>query len=475
MADLESPLLNPKVANAIDDKYTTISPHSNSSPDEDGHFPRTGTLWTATAHIITAVIGAGVLSLAWSVAQLGWIAGPVAMIVFAITTLYSSYLLADCYKDPDPVSGPNRNYTYKDAVRVNLGERKAWLCGLVQYINLYGTGVAYTITTSISMKAIRKSNCYHKYGHHFPCNYSEYPFMILFGVIQIVLSQIPDFDQLWWLSIVAAIMSFSYSTIGLGLGIGKVIEHGQIYGSLGGISAITTLSTAQKVWRIFQALGDIAFAYPYSCIVIEIEDTLKAPPPENRTMKKASLISIIVTTFFYMFCGGFGYAAFGDNAPGNLLTGFGFYEPYWLIDFANACIAVHLIGAYQVFCQPLFAFGEGWFSSNWPNNSFINSQRGISIPLIGSYNIKFFNLCWRTAIVLSTTGIAILFPYFNNVLGILGSINFWPLTIYFPVTMYIVKNKFQRWSLRWTLLQTFSFICLLVSLATAAGSIEGII
>ncbi|KAH9312196.1 hypothetical protein KI387_027231, partial [Taxus chinensis] len=305
------------------------------------------TVWTATAHIVTAVIGAGVLSLAWSIAQLGWIAGPLAMIVFAFITLYSSSLLADCYMFPDPVTGPNRNYTYKDAVTVYLGARKAWLCGLVQYINLYGTGVAYIITASISMRAIRKSNCYHKYGHDFPCNYSEYTYMILFGILQIILSQIPNFDQIWWLSTVAAIMSFSYSSIGLGLGIAKVIEHGQFYGSIKGISVTNTLTTAQKVWRIFQALGDIAFAYPYSFIVIEIEDTLKSAPPENRTMKKASFISITITTFFYMLCGCFGYAAFGDNAPGNLLTGFGFYEPYWLIDFANACIAVHLVGAYQ--------------------------------------------------------------------------------------------------------------------------------
>jgi amino acid permease len=65
-------------------------------------------------------------------------------------------------------------------------------------------------------------------------------------------------------------------------------------------------------------------------------------------MKRASMISILVTTFFYLCCGCFGYAAFGSDAPGNLLTGFGFYEPYWLIDFANACIILHLLGGYQV-------------------------------------------------------------------------------------------------------------------------------
>jgi hypothetical protein len=48
-------------------------------------------------------------------------------------------------------------------------------------------------------------------------------YMISFGIVEIFFSQIPDFDQLWWLSALAAVMSFTYSTIGLGLGIGKVI------------------------------------------------------------------------------------------------------------------------------------------------------------------------------------------------------------------------------------------------------------
>lgn len=65
-------------------------------------------------------------------------------------------------------------------------------------------------------------------------------------------------------------------------------------------------------------------------------------------MKKANIVGVSTTTAFYMMCGCFGYAAFGNNAPGNLLTGFGFYEPFWLVDLANACIVLHLIGAYQV-------------------------------------------------------------------------------------------------------------------------------
>jgi hypothetical protein len=96
------------------------------------------------------------------------------------------------------------------------------------------------------------------------------PYMIGFGITEILLSQIPGFDQLHWLSLVAAVMSFTYASIGLGLGIGKVIENGKISGSLTGIS-IGTVTQTQKIWISFQALGNIAFAYSFSMILVEIQ------------------------------------------------------------------------------------------------------------------------------------------------------------------------------------------------------------
>lgn len=80
-----------------------------------------GTLMTASAHIITAVIGSGVLSLAWATSQLGWIAGPIALVAFSAITWFTSILLADGYRSPDPVTG-TRNYTYMEVVKANLGK-----------------------------------------------------------------------------------------------------------------------------------------------------------------------------------------------------------------------------------------------------------------------------------------------------------------------------------------------------------------
>ncbi|XP_058189420.1 amino acid permease 3-like [Rhododendron vialii] len=448
---------------------------AGSTRDDDGRLKRTGTAWTVSAHIIAAVIGPELLSLAWATAQLGWIAGPTALFLFSIVTYYTSTLLADCYRSGNPANG-KRNYTYMDAVSSNLGGMKVMICGWTQYLNLFGVAIGYTIAASTSMMAVKRSNCFHASGGKDPCKISSTPYMLAFGAAEILFSQIPDFNQIKWLSIVAVVMSFTYSSIGLGLGIAKVAESGKFNGSLTGIS-IGTVTETQKVWRSFQALGDIAFAYSYSLILVEIQDTLKSPPSESKTMKKATLISVSVTTLFYVLCGCFGYAAFGDLAPGNLLTGFGFYNPFWVLDIANVAIVVHLVGAYQVYCQPLFAFVEKTAAEWFPDSEFIKKEYRIPTPIPGfsHFRLNLFRLVWRTLFVILTTVISMLMPFFNGVVGILGAFGFGLLTVYFPVEIYIVQKKIPKWSAMWMSLQILSAACLVISIAAVTGSFAGLV
>lgn len=209
-------------------------------------------------------------------------------------------------------------------------------------------------------------------------------------------------------------------------------------------------------------------------LLLNHQDTIKSPPAEYKTMKKATLLSVAVTTVFYMLCGCFGYAAFGDLSPGNLLTGFGFYNPYWLLDIANAAIVIHLVGAYQVYCQPLFAFVEKVALEWYPNSKMIT--REIALPIPGfRYKVTGFRLIWRSIFVVITTIISMLMPFFNDVVGILGAFGFWPLTVYFPVEMYIVQTKIPKWSSRWICLQMLSAACLVISIAAGVGSFAGVV
>ncbi|PRQ31684.1 putative amino acid transporter, transmembrane domain-containing protein [Rosa chinensis] len=373
--------------NKVCDVLIDIPPQGDSECfDDDGRPRRSGTLWTASAHRTTAVIDSGVLSLAWAVAQLGWIAGPVVILLFSWVTYYTSTLLSDCYRNNDPDT-EKRNYTYMDAVKSNLGGAKVKICGVVQYLNLVGSAIGYTIAASISMMAIKRSNYFRKSGGKDPCHINSNPYMIAFGIMQIVLSQILNFDQLWWLSTVAAVMSFTYSTIGIGLGIAKVAEIGTIMGSMTGIS-IGSVTETQKMWRRFQAL---------------------------------------------------------DLSPGNLLTDFGFYNPYWLLDIANVGIVVHIVGGYQVFCQPFFAFVEKSIVGKYQDSNFITREIWFWPLQTEPFEIvveDFLRDCNPYDIYICSS------PFFNHVLGLLGALGFWPLTVDFLIEMYIVQRRIPKWSKR---------------------------
>ncbi|KAK1351968.1 Amino acid permease 6 [Heracleum sosnowskyi] len=447
--------------------YVAEAAEDHPALDDDGRPRRTGTMVTAAAHIITSVIGSGVLSLAWAVAQLGWIAGSFSLFLFSLITLFTSHLLADCYRSS--LSG-KRNYSYMDVVNSNLGGLQIQLCGIAQYSLLFGLTIGYTIVTSTSIQLI-------KCGNDNACRASNNLFILIYGVVQIVLSQIPNFHKLTYLSLVAAAMSFAYSFIGIALSLAKIIQgNGHFEKSLAGVPVGWKGQTKEdKIWNILSGMGDIAFAYAFSSILTNIQDTLKSSPPEKKVMKKATSVAILVTTVFYLLCGLIGYAAFGNGAPGNLLTGFSSFKPFWIVDVANICIIIHLVGAYQVICQPIYAFVEGWCVNKWPQSEFITREYSIRISRNKNLSFNSFRLVWRTVFVIVATVMAMVFPFFNQFVGLLGAITFWPMTVYFPVEMYIAQRKIKRFTRAWNGLQILSFFCLIVSLLAAVGSVHGLV
>ncbi|KAI4337522.1 hypothetical protein L6164_015927 [Bauhinia variegata] len=331
--------------------------------DDDGKPKRTGSAWSASAHIITAVIGAGVLALPWGVAQLGWIAGIAVLSIFALISLYTYNLLSDCYRSPDPLTG-SRNYTYMQAVKAYLGKGQRTTISGVQ-------------------------------------------------------------------------------------------------------------SPADKVWKVFSALGNIALACSYATILFDIEDTLRSHPPENKQMKRANLMGISTMAILFLICGGFGYAAFGDHTPGNMLTGFGFYDPFWLVDLGNLFIVIHLVGAYQVMAQPVYRIVETGANIKWPNSEFINREYSVRVGKV-AFNLNSFRLIWRTVFVMVATILSMAMPFFNEMLALLGALGFWPLVVFFPIQMHIAQKQIRKLSFAWLGLQLLSFACFLVSITAACGAIHGL-
>lgn len=93
----------------------------------------------------------------------------------------------------------------------------------------------------------------------------------------------------------------------------------------------------------------------------------------------------------------------------------------------------------------------------------------------GPLSFTLSKLVLRSVFVLFTTLVAMLVPFFNAVLGLLGAMSFWPLTVYFPVSMHIARMGIGRGDPKWVLLQSLSMICLLISVAVSIGSVADIV
>lgn len=131
----------------------------------------------------------------------------------------------------------------------------------------------------------------------------------------------------------------------------------------------------------------------------------------------------------------------------------------------------------QVYAQPIFACYEKWLGSRWPESAFFHREYALQLPVGGGRAVR-FTLCklvLRTAFVSVTTLMSLMLPFFNAVLGLLGAVAFWPLTVYFPVTIYIAQARVQPGSRKWVALQALNVGALVVSLLAAVGSVADIV
>lgn len=96
--------------------------------------------------------------------------------------------------------------------------------------------------------------------------------MLTYGVLEILLSQFPNLEKVTFLSVIATLTSLSYALIALYLSIAKFASHRKPKGTIMiAMAGDQGLATSIKVWQVFQALGNIAFSYTYSMLLLEIQ------------------------------------------------------------------------------------------------------------------------------------------------------------------------------------------------------------
>ena len=153
-------------------------------------------LFGATMHVITAIIGAGVLSLPAAMVPLGYAGGTLCFIVFGLVTVYTAHLLADCYC----IDG-RRQRTYTELVDTVFGRKGEIAVAWIQLVNLLLTAWPYQILGAKTMAALAKEAC-GALGRE-SCPMDKYFVMaLIFGAIQLPFSMVPSLEHLEWASVV---------------------------------------------------------------------------------------------------------------------------------------------------------------------------------------------------------------------------------------------------------------------------------
>lgn len=253
--------------------------------------PRSGTVFTGFAQIFTAVVGSGILALPSAMAALGWIAGTILMVLFAIITYWTTLLLIDCYEYKGV-----RHATYYDAVKHMLpGTWWPLLMQILQQANLVLTALGYAITAGTALQKVAAVLV--PEGTDPNSMLLQTPFWVMvFSCLELLICQIQTLEDLGWVSTIGTIMAFIYSGIAMYYGFsywgmciasclgGKMHTQqaprlGRLVGPLPrqwpkcGPSSTYVQGTHQPVTHMqtpTQALGTIAFAYSFSFLTIEI-------------------------------------------------------------------------------------------------------------------------------------------------------------------------------------------------------------
>ncbi|KDD74181.1 transmembrane amino acid transporter protein [Helicosporidium sp. ATCC 50920] len=324
-----------------------------------------------------------------------------------------------------------------------MGPMHCKILGIVQYFNLFLTAIAYNITGGVSMQDFAETYC----GEEGGCFSTYWIFCVIFAVVQLVLSQLPNMDSLWWMSGIGTLMAFFYSIITLALS----ISVGNTHGTWDGIPN----TPEKRMWSAFNAIGAIVFAFSFSFILVEIADTIRS---DKRGIvyhaKKATDISMIIISGFYIAVSVAGYMAFGNSVCNNVISCFD--HPAWVIRMTALFVLIHMLSAYQVFSQPVFYLTETTVGKKF-----------------NKYGAWAFRFTFRCAYVAFVAFVSICLPFFSDIVGLIGAIGFWPATIYYPVEMYILNNNPSRKKV--IALQILNAFCCIVTILAVAGSIQLII
>ncbi|KAG6624114.1 hypothetical protein CIPAW_16G003800 [Carya illinoinensis] len=326
--------------------------------------------WYSTFHTVTAMIGAGVLSLPYAMAYLGWGPGTMVLVLswcMTLNTLWQMIQLHEC------VPG-TRFDRYIDLGRLAFGPKLGpWIVLPQQLIVQVGCDIVYMVTGEKCLKKFMEMACTN-------CTQLRQSYWILILGPSIFSS----------LSFPILILLSSTSTVGC-LARGRIDNVSYAY---------KTTSSADYMFRVFNALGQITFAFAGHAVALEIQATIPSTPekPSKIPMWKGAIGAYFVNAICYFPVAMIGYWVFGQDVDDNVYA-----------------------------MQPVFSLPERIMMKR------LNFLPGIALRLVA-----------RSSYVAFTLLVGVTFPFFGDLIGFFGGFGFAPTSYFLPSIMWLVIKKPKR-------------------------------
>ncbi|WVZ95272.1 hypothetical protein U9M48_041057 [Paspalum notatum var. saurae] len=362
--------------------------------------------WYSAFHNVTAMVGAGVLGLPYAMSELGWEAGVAVLVLSWVITLYTLWQMVEMHE-----CVPGKRFDrYHELGQHAFGDRLGlWIVVPQQLVVEVGVNIVYMVTGGTSLQKFHDTVC--SSCKHIKLTY----FIMIFASAHFVLSQLPNFNSISGVSLAAAVMSLSYSTIAW------VAPAAKGKNPAGVDYHLRATTTPGRVFGFFEAMGTVAFAYAGHNVVLEIQATIPSTPetPSKKPMWKGAVVAYIVVAVCYFPVAIIGYWAFGNGVNEDILVSLN--KPKWLIATANMMVVVHVIGSYQVYAMPVFDMIETVLVRK------CQFRPGLRLRLIS-----------RSVYVAFTMFVAITFPFFSALLGFFGGFAFAPTTYFICIVLGVL-------------------------------------
>ncbi|KAI4324242.1 hypothetical protein L6164_023796 [Bauhinia variegata] len=401
--------------------------------------------WYSTFHNVTAMVGAGVLGLPYAISQLGWIPGIVAIIASWVITFYTLWQLVEMHE----VVPGKRFDRYFELGEHAFGPKLGYWIVMPQQLTVQvASCIVYCVTGGVSLKKFFDLILHNTTVHEIRQTY----YILFFIAMQAVLSQTPNFNSLKGVSLLAAVMSFSYSMVAFATSmIHGWHHHPHVYG-------VRSHSTAGIVFDALNGLGTIAFAFAGHSVVLEIQATIPSTEetPSKKPMWRGVIAAYLIVIACYITVAISGYWAFGATVEDDVLISL--EHPNWLIATANLMVFLHVVGSYQVFAMPVFDMIESSLVQKW------KFRPSTTLRIIA-----------RSLFVAAAGFVSICVPFFGGLLGFFGGLAYASTSFFIPCIIWLRIKQPKWWSLHWTA----SVICIilggLIALLAPIGGIRTIV